>query len=162
MTITCPSCSYKVDADSKYCTYCDTPLKAITAPKGTADTTTNAVRSVSGQISALLKRYTDAYVVARVIDGVGGIIKIMGVTAGVLLLLVGVIIAANGRPGDATFAIGVLTGVFGVVAGVLFYLLGLIVSAQAQILKATLDSAVNSSPFLTNDDRAQIMSLPTA
>jgi len=32
-------------------------------------------------------------------------------------------------------------------------------SAQGQIVKATLDTAVNSSPFLSNEERAKIMSL---
>ena len=41
----------------------------------------------------------------------------------------------------------------------LFFVLGVLVSAQGQILRATLDSAVNSSPFLTNDQRASIMKL---
>jgi len=50
----------------------------------------------------------------------------------------------------------------GIVAGLialLFYLLGVLVAAHGQVLQATLDSAVNSSPFLTDADKAEIMSL---
>jgi hypothetical protein len=43
--------------------------------------------------------------------------------------------------------------------GLLFFLLAVLIRAQGQILKASLDSAVNSSPFLTNDQRPKIMSL---
>jgi hypothetical protein len=42
------------------------------------------------------------------------------------------------------------------------YVLGILVSAQGQILKASLDNAVNGSPFLTNEHRAKVMSLPGA
>jgi hypothetical protein len=45
--------------------------------------------------------------------------------------------------------------------GLLFYLLGVLVAAQGQILLASLDSAVNSSPLLTNDQKAEILSLTT-
>jgi hypothetical protein len=45
--------------------------------------------------------------------------------------------------------------------GLLFYLLGVLVAAQGQTLLASLDSAVNSSPFLTNHQKAEILSLTT-
>jgi hypothetical protein len=41
----------------------------------------------------------------------------------------------------------------------LFFVLGIIVSAQGQILKANLDSAVNTSPFLTTQQKARVMDL---
>jgi hypothetical protein len=50
--------------------------------------------------------------------------------------------------------VGLIGAVF---VGGQFYLLGLIVMAQGQILKASLDGAVNSSPFLQNEQRAKIM-----
>jgi len=88
------------------------------------------------------------------------LIKALGVVAGGLIALVVFVSAASGRAGDASSALGIMMIVFGVVAGTLFYLLGVLVSAQGQILKASLDGAVNSSPFLTNQHRAKIMSLP--
>ncbi|MCU1264920.1 MAG: hypothetical protein JWM21_1238 [Acidobacteria bacterium] len=115
--------------------------------------------SISRQISALMKRYKDAYIVATITNGFGGIIKGIGAVIGGVLLLVGLLIVGNGRPGDATFAMGVVIVAAGVVSGVWFYIAGVLVSAQAQILKASIDGAVNSSPFLTNEHRATIMSL---
>jgi len=38
-------------------------------------------------------------------------------------------------------------------------LLGVVVSAQGQVLKATLDGSVNTSPFLDLTQKAQVMSL---
>ncbi len=114
----------------------------------------------SNQISALVTRYKDAYLVATVTDGFGKLIKGVGIIVGGLLVLAGFMFIGNGRIGDATFALGVVAIAFGIFVGVLFYLLGVLVSAQGQILKASLDSAVNNSPFLANKDRAKIMLLP--
>ena len=118
--------------------------------------------STSRQISALMKRYKDAYLVATVTNGFGSMVKGIGAVIGGLLLLVGVMVAGNGHPGDATFAVGVLIIAAGIVSGVAFYMLGVLVCAQAQILKASLDGVVNNSPFLTNEHRATLMSLPKA
>jgi hypothetical protein len=49
--------------------------------------------------------------------------------------------------------------VLGFVVWLPFWILGVVVAAQGQILKAVLDTAVNSSPFLSNDEKAKIMSL---
>ncbi|HET8773234.1 MAG TPA: hypothetical protein VFP80_05565 [Thermoanaerobaculia bacterium] len=46
-----------------------------------------------------------------------------------------------------------------VVAGVGF-LIGMLIAAQGQILTATLDTAVSSSRLLTDEDCAQILSMP--
>jgi hypothetical protein len=118
--------------------------------------------SISRQISSLMERYKDAYVVATVTSGFGVIIKGIGAVIGGVLLLIGLMVVGGGRPGDATFAMGVVIVAAGVISGVWFYIVGVLVSAQAQILKASLDGAVNSSPFLTNEHRATIMSIPKA
>jgi hypothetical protein len=57
----------------------------------------------------------------------------------------------------------VVTGSFvlAVSVGVPLFVLGVLVSAVGQILAATLDTAVTSSPFLTKDQMAQVMSLDT-
>jgi len=53
-----------------------------------------------------------------------------------------------------------LVGVFiGIVVGGLGFIFGVMVSAQGQLLKAILDTAVNSSPLLDDDQRARMMSL---
>ncbi len=106
----------------------------------------------------LMSRYGDAYAVARVTVGFGDAIKLISmVLAGVIALLI--FIAAGQTEGGLSFAMFLMGIVFAAFVGVLFYLFGVIVSAQGQILKASLDGAVNSSPFLTNEHRAKIMSL---
>jgi hypothetical protein len=107
---------------------------------------------------ALMSRYEDAYKVARVTVSFGDVIKIIGmVLAGVIVLLT--LIAAGQTEGGLSFAMFLMGLVFAAFVGVLFYLFGVMVSAQGQILTASLDGAVNSSPFLTNEHRAKIMSL---
>lgn len=116
----------------------------------------------ASQASAVMKRYKDAYIGARVMNGFGGIIKTIGIVIGGLLALVGFIVANNGGPGNPMSILGIAGIVVGIIAGAWFYIIGVLVSAQGQILKASLDSAVNNSPFLTNEHRATIMSLPKA
>ena len=59
---------------------------------------------------------------------------------------------------------GAAIGFFGIVIAAsiatALYILGTLASAQGQILKATLDTAVNSSEFLTPSDKARAMRLP--
>jgi hypothetical protein len=80
----------------------------------------------------------------------------------VLLLVVMLIFFAlvNGRNvGPAEVMMAGSGSVFGILAGLVLYVFGILISAQGQILQATLDSAVNSSPFLTDEMRAEMMSL---
>lgn len=109
----------------------------------------DAARAVAG-------RYADAYLIARGINGIGGVIKGFGIFIGVLMALAGLVSIAKG-------GMGVLIGfaMLGVASGfaTLFYFFGMLAAAQGQILKATLDTAVNTSAFLSTDDRAAVMSL---
>jgi hypothetical protein len=114
--------------------------------------------SEGAEVKALMSRYWDAYITARVTDGFGDIIKVIGVVLAVLIALVTVLVA--GQIGGGASFVSMLIGLlFAAFVGLQFYLLGVLVSAQGQILKASLDSAVNSSPFLNNEHRAKIMSL---
>lgn len=97
------------------------------------------------------RRYVDAYRVANTVDGFGQLVKIGGILLG-LLVWAGVTQAVGSGIGG--FA-------FGLIVGALFFVVGVIVAAHGQLLKATIDTAVHSSPFLTNDTRAAVMSLPT-
>jgi len=109
------------------------------------------------EVKSLMSRYWDAYVVARVTVGLGEVIKVIAVVLAALIALGALLIAGQvGGGGVVVFFLGVIGAAF---VGGQFYLLGVIVMAQGQILKASLDGAVNSSPFLQNEHRAKIMSL---
>ena len=46
----------------------------------------------------------------------------------------------------------------GIVVAIPIFILGVLVGAQAQVVMAALDTAVHTSPFLTNDDKERVMS----
>jgi hypothetical protein len=115
-------------------------------------------RSETAEARKMTDRYKDAYRLGKAIVGVGDLIKGLGGVLAVIIL--GVTLYASsevkGESGLATTTIGIGFAVF---VGILFYLLGVIVAAQGQILKGVLDTAINTSPFLTDGHRAEIMSL---
>lgn len=99
------------------------------------------------------RRYSDAYAVAGVVVGFGDIIKIVGVVAGVVIFIA-IFIGSLGADFRSSSIGGLIGGlVLGSATGFLFYLLGVIVAALGQILRATLDTAVNTSPFLSDDQK---------
>ena len=105
----------------------------------------------------LKSRYKDAFNIAGVIVGVGVAFKVIGVILGILIVLIAIVAGSDGRGGAS---IGLVGGsIVGVVVGAFFYVIGTIVSSQGQILQATLDSAVNTSPHINNSEKAEIMSL---
>ena len=101
-------------------------------------------------------RYHDAYLVARATDGIGGGVKIVGFILGAAIAFFG--FAQGSANGGNNFLIvgGIILAA---VITVPFYVLGVLVSANAQALKASLDAAVHTSPFLTDADKASVMSL---
>ena len=76
--------------------------------------------------------------------------KITGIVVGSAIILLSLF---------AGSAFGIFGLVFGAFVGGIIYLLGTLISAQGQILLAQADSAVHSSPFMTNEERAKVMSL---
>ena len=103
-----------------------------------------------------MNRYRDAYRVGAALVALGNGIKIVGAILGGIILL-GSLASANNQFGGGGL---VLSGVFAaVVVGVLFWVCGVMVAAQGQILRATLDTAVASSHFLTDPERADAMGL---
>lgn len=109
-----------------------------------------------GTNSSLVGRYADAYLTARATNGIGQAVKIAGLVLGALVALVATLTAAKFGSGPAGALGGILLGA---VTALPAYVLGVIVSAQGQILKATLDTAVNSSPFLSHADIRNIQTL---
>jgi hypothetical protein len=110
-------------------------------------------------IESLSRRYIDAYRVARFVVAVGNFFKIVGI---VLAAVIGAgTLVVVGQISDEHQQVATLIGGAAIAcfAGALLFLLGVLVASVGQIQKATLDSAVNSSPFLRNQHRVRIMSL---
>ena len=102
-----------------------------------------------------MSRYSDAYIVARTITDLGATIKFIGIVIGAGIALIGFYAADSAHSGQ--LAIGGI--ILGVIVSIPIFILGILVAAQGQILKATLDTAVHTSPLLTKDDMQKIMSL---
>jgi len=132
------------------------------ASKTTSKVSTPQSESKLTTVGALMFRYRDAYFLARVTTDFGSAIKILGIIIAVVIALLGIVGSGSaGRTANEYSAVVVIGSlVFGTIVGLFFYFVGILVSAQGQILKATLDSAVNTSPFLSSENRAKIMSLP--
>jgi hypothetical protein len=99
-------------------------------------------------LSAIL-RHRDNYTFATGIGNIGGIVKIVGIVISVLSILIGL---AGGLAG--------LIGAFsGVLTGVPVYLLGVLISAVGRQIGVSTDTAVHTSPFLSDSEKASVMSL---
>lgn len=153
---TCPKCGADITevADGNE----EAMIQEVTGPIERQKASSSA--TLPNQVSAVMKRYSDAYTVARATNVFGGVIKATGIIIGCLLVLIGLMVASSGGPRNPLSVLGIAGIVLGIIAGALFFMIGVLVSAQGQILKASLDSAVNTSPFLMKEHRAKIMSLP--
>lgn len=169
-TTHCFRCGVEVEAGNAFCDSCRKPTEnhpsnSISADRlaaPTAQTASNVtLPNMSPQEYALLRRYTDAYRSAKLMVLAGNTVKIIGAVLAFLSLVGGGSLSGGRGPYQEIVAIG---GIAAIVLGLLFaaliFIIGILISGQGQTLKATLDSAVNSSPFLTNEQRARIMSLP--
>ena len=113
----------------------------------------SATNQAYGSALDVLTRYQDGYRVANLINGFGQTCKVVGVCFGGLIFL-GSAMAES----ISSFAI-VIGLVVGSIVGFVGWANGVLISAQGHLVKATLDTAVNSSPFLSNEGRAKVMSL---
>jgi len=115
--------------------------------------------SIDPSVKAVV-RYRDGYRAANFTTGIGTAVKILGAVLGVLVAGLGILASQEiigGSPVDSVFAI--ISLVSGIFTFGTFFIAGVIVSALGQQLKAALDSAVNSSPFLDIPAKARAMSL---
>ena len=121
------------------------------------------------EIRPLYKRYADAYYVANFQDGFGRAIKIGSLVLGGLVVSVSLLLTFasslpqqgffGSSPNFAGIGLGVIGALVGVLIGGLGFVFGVLVSSQGQLLKATLDAAINSSPFLSDAERARMMTI---
>lgn len=106
----------------------------------------------------MLHRYKHAYLLARALNGLGSALRMAGFVFSIGSAIFTVINVLGNENVEAW-----RHGFIGVGVTILLFVgcnaIGDVVSAVAQMLQATLDTAVNTSPFLRNDQKAQVMSL---
>ncbi len=126
-------------------------------------TTQSADDAVANSMS---NRYVNAYRNARFQSGLGATIKTVSLVVGAIvdgLFLLNILgnLGSGGMFGPNI--LGASLGFFGLIVvtacGAIGWILGTLIAAQGELVKATLDSAVNTSPFLEDRERARIMSL---
>ena len=100
-----------------------------------------------------MARYRDGYFLAGAIDRFGSVLKVVALIVGGLIALAGLIYAV------AWAVVGIVLLLMGVLVGGLGYVLGVLVQAAGQLMKALFDVSVNGSHFLSDDQRAHVMSL---
>jgi hypothetical protein len=112
------------------------------------------------RVDSAMERYQDGYFQARTIDGFGRLIKRIAWIVGIFLILTGYLGYADIFGSRNSGVIGLILCVLpGVATGFLIYIIGVLVQAAGQLLMAHFDCAVNGSHFLSDDQRAQVMSL---
>ena len=100
----------------------------------------------------------DAYATARMLITYAGFVKALAALLAVVSVLGGAgIFSGMGRDGTLP---GIYTIVAGLLSALLLFLAGIFIAGQGQLILATVDSAVNSSPFLTDSEKARVMSVP--
>lgn len=145
--VVCPHCGWLTYASQERCSHCQEPVAASASVDGT-------VATPASRSSPVVHRYRDAYRIGAALVGLGGGIKIVGAILGGIIFLGSLFLGKLG--GAGLVLIGMLNAV-GV--GGLLWVCGAIVAAQGQILRATLDTAVSCSHFLTDRERADAMGL---
>lgn len=105
-------------------------------------------------------RYRDGYRAARTNVLLGILIRVLGALLGLAVLVILSVLGSSSGDGSRVGLEGLGLGLFfGLTTFVVFFVLGVLVSSLGQLRSASLDAAVNTSPFLTNEERAEVMSL---
>ena len=112
-----------------------------------------AEEETSSVEAQLEKRYRDAYRVSRATTAIAGLIKAVGILAG----LSGLVIAYLSAEQSSSLAF--VAAAASVIIGLVVYGLGILIAAQGQQLMAAIDDVVGGSPFLSDRERASIMGL---
>jgi hypothetical protein len=101
----------------------------------------------------VLKRAAGSYEQAGKTFALGDLIKMISVVLGVIAFLFGFFSIAR-FGGFGGLLLGLVIGAFsGVLAALPLYALGALLCVQSKILQASLDTSINTSPFLTNEER---------
>lgn len=170
--VRCSKCGIESAATAELCYYCGASLhgvqdastpaveeRAAAAPGiGFPAPAMPFVGAVNSAGTSLTRRYTDAYAVSRTVIGLGSTVKVFGYVIGGAIALLGLVSASQAQ--SSLGAVAVLSGFFsGAATAASLFVAGVLVSALGQILAATLDTAVNTSPLLSQDEMRQIMSV---
>jgi hypothetical protein len=122
------------------------------------------------QSGKAVSRYQHGYRLARTCAGLGQACQAVGVLTGIMVVLFGVMGSetlmrpnpsmvglANYQTQHNVYLLSIIF--FGGLVAFGGWVIGVVLAGGGQFLTAALDSAVHSSPFLTNAQRAQLLRL---
>lgn len=184
----CPSCGKAISPRAKQCKHCLQYVPAIQTAGITAQSPhpepgvhrplassqTNVERQASTQItspvnalgaavisSKAIKRYRDAYAIARNIDDQGQTMKSLALVAAVVIGVVTFVVAvvAGQKAGELAFAALIFGGIAAIAVWSVIYGHGVRIAAEGQHLMAALDVAVHTSPFMSDAERGEAMGM---
>ncbi len=102
--------------------------------------------------SSIFVRFVEGYSAAKETIGLGNLVKGIGIFVAIMGYILAFVIARGG--------IGIMASILSsTVSGLIIYAFGALLAAQGRILKATLDTAANTSPNLDEEERAHLMSI---
>jgi hypothetical protein len=122
------------------------------------------------QSAKAVSRYQEGYRLARTISGLSQVCKVAGLLAGIFVVVFGVMGSETVmRPNPSMVGIASLQAqhnvyllsviFFGALVALIGWIAGVVMGGYSQQLKATLDTAVHGSPYLSSTQRAQVMRL---
>lgn len=110
----------------------------------------------SNESTKAFERYRDAYHVSQSISEFSETVKLGGIFVGGVFLVAGIVAYELARTWHSGFPVASLALLACAVVAVLAaHIWQKVFEVQARLLEMTVDSAVNSSPFLSNAQRAQ-------
>jgi hypothetical protein len=122
------------------------------------------------QSAKAVSRYQEGYRLARTISGLSQVCKVAGLLAGIFVVVFGVMGSETVmRPNPSMVGIASLQAqhnvyllsviFFGALVALIGWIAGVVMGGYSQQLKATLDTAVHGSPYLSSTQRAPVMRL---
>lgn len=163
--VTCPHCGADLELEdaemvqtNAFCNECKQAFSVQDALRNAGHDAAAANEEPESLSERTMTRYRDGYAKARAVIRIGELIKIAGGLITGIYIFGGILIGAKQSSGTLLL-MSILVGVF---TGVPIFVLGILVCAAGQLIKATLDTAVHTSPFLTDPERASAMSLSLA
>ncbi len=171
-SLACPRCGRQANRASKYCSGCAFDFASLVPNYDSSESFDPDGDSHPPElVIAVTRRYREGYLYARFPNGFGMVVVIIGIVIAVAVTLLAMTIGGGiesqsrgsymGPSQGVGAAVGFVIFIIGAVFGGIFVVSGILTRAAAQHLTASFDSAVNSSRFLNNVQRAEMMSLPT-
>jgi hypothetical protein len=167
----CPTCRTELNDSALSCPRCKgqspspgvAPNRQSGSGYGYAPGTAPMPAPALARGNPMLYRYSDLYKSARLAISIGNAVKIIGLVIGAIIVTLFVFSGINLGSGLSTAPMAFAGMIGGVITAAIpgggIFLLGILISGQGQLLLAQADAAIFICPFMTNEEKAQAMSL---